>query len=396
MVDYSKWKDIEVSDDEDDTHPNIDTPSLFRWRHDARLQREGERKQEKDKLQSQKNQYAKKLEDAKTKLKKAEEQGGPCDLESLKKSLKDIEKEGADVKKQWEEYEKKEKMVPWNVDSISADGFSKTVINPKPKKEELTEEQREERMRGHVKKYKEEMEKYGMLQKYEDSKRFLQENMHLVCEDTANYLVIWALNLEMEEKFSLMEHVAHQCICLNFVLELGKQMDMDPRACVPSFFTKIAKAEPEYRGQFEDEVESFKRRIRVRAEQKVKAAMKEIEEEERQKRIGPGGLDPQDVFESLPEALQKCFESQDIPLLQKTVAEMDQDEARYHIKRCVDSGLWVADAKAAEAEKAAAAEAGAGPAAEAAGEAGAAAAEAGAAAAEEPIYEEIQGADKSQ
>ena len=54
-------------------------------------------------------------------------------------------------------------------------------------------------MRGHVKKYKEEMEKYGMLQKYEDSKRFLQENMHLVCEDTANYLVIWALNLEMEE-----------------------------------------------------------------------------------------------------------------------------------------------------------------------------------------------------
>lgn len=30
MVDYSKWKNIEVSDDEDDTHPNIDTPSLFR------------------------------------------------------------------------------------------------------------------------------------------------------------------------------------------------------------------------------------------------------------------------------------------------------------------------------------------------------------------------------
>lgn len=29
-IDYSKWKDIEVSDDEDDTHPNIDTPSLFR------------------------------------------------------------------------------------------------------------------------------------------------------------------------------------------------------------------------------------------------------------------------------------------------------------------------------------------------------------------------------
>ena len=36
-IDYSKWKTIEVSDDEDDTHPNIDTPSLFRWRHQARV-----------------------------------------------------------------------------------------------------------------------------------------------------------------------------------------------------------------------------------------------------------------------------------------------------------------------------------------------------------------------
>jgi len=23
MVDYSKWKDIEISDDEDETHPNV-------------------------------------------------------------------------------------------------------------------------------------------------------------------------------------------------------------------------------------------------------------------------------------------------------------------------------------------------------------------------------------
>lgn len=41
-IDYSKWKTIEVSDDEDDTHPNIDTPSLFRWRHQARVERMAE------------------------------------------------------------------------------------------------------------------------------------------------------------------------------------------------------------------------------------------------------------------------------------------------------------------------------------------------------------------
>ena len=69
-------------------------------------------------------------------------------------------------------------------------------------------------------------------------------------------------------------------------------------------------------------------------------------------------------------------------LLQRTVAGMDQDEARYHMKRCVDSGLWVADAKAAEAEK------------EAREAAEAAAAAGGEAAAEEAVYEELKGAAK--
>lgn len=41
------------------------------------------------------------------------------------------------------------------------------------------------------------------------------------------------------------------------------------------------------------------------------------------------------------QKLRKCFESQDIELLQKTVAEMPQEEAKYHIERCIDSGLWV-------------------------------------------------------
>jgi len=45
-LDYSKWDHIEISDDEDDTHPNVDTPSLFRWRHQARLDRMAERNKE--------------------------------------------------------------------------------------------------------------------------------------------------------------------------------------------------------------------------------------------------------------------------------------------------------------------------------------------------------------
>lgn len=145
----------------------------------------------------------------------------------------------------------------------------------------------------------------------------------------------------------MMNFVAKQVTSMQYILELSKQLDVDPRSCVSSFFSRIQKADKEYIDAFNDELESFKQRIRERAQKRIDEAMKEVEEEERQKRLGPGGLDPMEVFESLPEALQKCFESRDVELLQKTIAEMDEEEARYHMKRCVDSGLWVPDAKSA-------------------------------------------------
>ncbi|KAJ8935072.1 hypothetical protein NQ314_013017 [Rhamnusium bicolor] len=326
MVDYSKWKNIEISDDEDETHPNIDTPSLFRWRHQAR-----------------KSDHIKRTGVIKEKLALAEKSNAK-NLEDLKKALQDLEKEGEAIKKEEEDLKKKDKMTPWNVDTISKPGFQKTVINKKPtrpKDENLTEEEREARMKKFIKENEKDLKHFGMLRRYEDSRAFLKDHNNLVCEDTANYLVIWCINLEMEEKHELMQHVAHQTICMQYILELAKQLDYDPRACVDAFFSKIQVAELEYKQSFEDELNQFKERIRKRAAEKIEEAVKEVEKEEKEKRLGPGGLDPVEVFESLPEDLKKCFESQDIQLLQDTISKMDKEEAKYHMKRCVDSGLWV-------------------------------------------------------
>ncbi|ALC43197.1 Cdc37 [Drosophila busckii] len=342
MVDYSKWKNIEISDDEDDTHPNIDTPSLFRWRHQARVERMAEFDHEKEELKKKQQSCKARQMDVKERIAKKE-----GDESALKKELEKIESEGKELERQESDLIKKEKKAPWNVDTISKPGFEKTVINKKaPRKsdEDLTEEEREQRMKQFVKENEKLCKQYGMMRKYDDSKRFLQEHLDLVCEETANYLVIWSINLEMEEKHELMAHVAHQCICMQYILELAKQLDVDPRACVSSFFSKIQQCVPEYREQFESEIEGFKGRIRKRAEEKIKEAMAQAEEEEKQARMGPGGLDPADVFETLPKALQDCFESRDVELLQKSIAAMPVEEAKYHMKRCVDSGLWVPNA----------------------------------------------------
>lgn len=62
-------------------------------------------------------------------------------------------------------------------------------------------------------------------------------------------------------------------------------------------------ADEEYKKAFLDELASFKERIRRRAKEKVEEQLAEIEEEERQARLGPGGLDPLEVLESLPEVI---------------------------------------------------------------------------------------------
>ncbi|XP_015706493.1 hsp90 co-chaperone Cdc37, partial [Coturnix japonica] len=116
-----------------------------------------------------------------------------------------------------------------------------------------------------------------------------------------NYLVIWCIDLEVEEKQALMEQVAHQTIVMQFILELAKSLKVDPRACFRQFFTKIKTADQQYMEGFNDELEAFKDRVRGRAKARIERAMREYEEEERQKRLGPGGLDPVEVYESLPE-----------------------------------------------------------------------------------------------
>ncbi|XP_042747659.1 LOW QUALITY PROTEIN: hsp90 co-chaperone Cdc37 [Lagopus leucura] len=354
MVDYSVWDHIEVSDDEDETHPNIDTASLFRWRHQARVERMEQFQKEKEELDKGCRECKRKLAECQRKLKELEvaEPGGGVggargERERLQAEAQQLRHEERNWESKMEELRKKEKNMPWNVDTLSKDGFSKSVFNVKAEEKEETEEQKEQKHKTFVERHEKQIKHFGMLRRWDDSQKYLSDNPHLVCEETANYLVIWCIDLEVEEKQALMEQVAHQTIVMQFILELAKSLKVDPRACFRQFFTKIKTADQQYMEGFNDELEAFKERVRGRAKARIERAMKEYEEEERQKRLGPGGLDPVDVYESLPPELQKCFDAKDVQMLQDTISRMDPTEAKYHMQRCIDSGLWVPNAKAA-------------------------------------------------
>ncbi|XP_051558716.1 hsp90 co-chaperone Cdc37-like isoform X2 [Myxocyprinus asiaticus] len=350
-IDYSVWDHIEVSDDEDDTHPNIDTPSLFRWRHQARVERMEAFLKKGEDIEKSLMESKKKLAEVQRRVQElsmASTDESKAELTKAQAEEKRLKKEERSWQKKIEEHRTEEKKMPWNVDTLSKEGFSKSVVNVKPEKKEETEEEKEEKHKTFVEKYEKQIKHFGMLRRWDDSQKYLSDNPHLVCEETANYLVIMCIDLEVEEKHALMEQVAHQTIVMQFILELAKSVQVDPRGCFRQFFNKIKTADQQYQDAFNDELESFKERVRGRAKIRIEKAMKEYEEEERQKRLGPGGLDPAEVYESLPEEMQKCFDDKDIQMLQETISKMDPTEAKYHMKRCIDSGLWVPNSRGAD------------------------------------------------
>lgn len=86
-----------VSDDEDDTHPNIDTPSLFRWRHQARIERDLAWKNEKDDFEAGYKKFLNNKNECLQKLKKAKEGNDAVAIVELEEKIKQFEIEA----KEW-------------------------------------------------------------------------------------------------------------------------------------------------------------------------------------------------------------------------------------------------------------------------------------------------------
>merc|ERR1712226_1702768 len=195
-------------------------------------------------LVTKKQDLMKKIDDNKEQIKtikkdldEAKKSDKKEEVKKIEDSLKELNIEAEKLLDEKIYLEKEEKAQPLNVDTLSQPGFSKTIINKsQKKKEELSEDEQLERSKKFMDENREDIKKYGMLHEYHDSQALLLQKPHLACEDTANYLVVWCIDLEVEEKHALMERVAHQTICMQFLLELSKQLEIDPRSTGKPFF----------------------------------------------------------------------------------------------------------------------------------------------------------------
>ncbi|GLD63934.1 hsp90 co-chaperone Cdc37-like isoform X1 [Lates japonicus] len=340
---YSAWDHIYVSDDEE-------------YRQSARLERMAEFQQRGEDLENNSAECKRLLEQAQGRLRKLEEgrkegeedEEREAELKKVQAQVKKLKKDEKAFEKMIEEYRREEKKQPWNVDTISKEGFSKSALNIKPVTKEETEEEKVKKHKTFVEKYAEEIKHFGMLRRWDDSQKYLSDNPHLVCEETANCLIVICIDFEIDEKHALMEQVAHQAIVMQFILDLARTLKVDPRGCFREFFSKIKTADKPYQDAFNHELELLKERVRSCAQIRMESAMKEVEEEERQKRLGPGGLDPVEVYESLPKEIQRSFDEKNIQMLQEAINKLDLEEGRYHLRRCIDSGFLRRDRRSGE------------------------------------------------
>nr|XP_046225454.1 hsp90 co-chaperone Cdc37-like 1 isoform X1 [Oncorhynchus gorbuscha] len=217
----------------------------------------------------------------------------------------------------------------------SQDVFDKSIINSRSKNVELEDH---DQSKTFVQKYEQEFRYFGMLRRWDDSQRFLSDLPHLVCEETANYLILWCFRLQAEEKEALMEQVAHQAVAMQFILEMASTSQQDPRGCFRHFFHKAKAGQEGYLDVFHTELEAFKQRVK---EHTVKCKGETLPNfTEHQSSTARCRPEPGEVLESLPPELKSGFQLQDMQILQNVLSTMNPQVAEYHVKRCLEAGLW--------------------------------------------------------
>ncbi|NXO76194.1 CD37L protein, partial [Sitta europaea] len=194
--------------------------------------------------------------------------------ESMDQEYAKAQTEASELRQREEEWRRKEEALIekerqnlWNTDSFSKEVFNKSFISQYKRKED------EDISKPFIQKHEQKIRYFGMLGRWDDSQRFLSDHPYLVCEETAKYLILWCFHLEAEQKRALMEQIAHQALVMQFIIEMARSCNVDPRGCFRLFFQKAKVREEGYLEAFKTELEAFKSRVRICSESQGFQAM---------------------------------------------------------------------------------------------------------------------------
>lgn len=332
-TDYSKWDRIELSDDEDNFHPNIDNNLMIRLQREKREQREAEEAEKRKKLE------ADATPEAKDELLRLDAQ--------KKLHVGNICKDKYNSK-----HEK---------GSSAASANPTTKADTKMKVKATSEESFADGYEEFIEKNRPTLLEYAAIDEEDErSEQYILEHTDLLSEHATGFYLLHCINLQVEGKTREMRKTARQYLLLTYVCDLAKSMPgRDARDAIKPLFKKMALSQ-EAADSFAEHLEKYIAHVKSRAEVKKEEMLAEAAEGDdveyvplkKGEQMGPGGLDPAEVFETLPKSMQEAFGERDVEALKAALTAMKPEDAEYHMKRCIDSGLWDANGGAGGAEEA--------------------------------------------
>lgn len=352
---YSKWDHIQLSsDDDEDCHPNIEK---FTWRRLRKQQREAKRDEE--------DKEAERIQ---------------AQIKALQQKIKDLEKQPQnaitashisrhtnEANKLKEYLEKREQLRKLSPDEMCQETFDSTRVNKNAAIEHVTppalqkkiQQDREvdpNEFQSWHKKYDGLLQEYLKLSGMEACRDFVLSHPEMLNANATGWLLLHALEKEMGgDSAAMIDTVRHNQF-LQYPIDLAKLSNVSVASAAKSFFSRIAG--PQQRAVFENDVQEFALKIKERAVEKRKEQLgragqqgpelpsfregdTEYQVLSKSERMGPGGLDPLEVLETLPPAMKEAFMKQDTPALANAIAEMPRDKAEFYMDQARKSGLWV-------------------------------------------------------
>ncbi|NWX93974.1 CD37L protein, partial [Nothoprocta pentlandii] len=175
--------------------------------------------------------------------------------ESMDQEYAKVKTKASELKEREEEWRRKEEVLKqrerqdvWNTESVSKEVFNKSFIS----QNKIKELEDEDISKSFMQKHEQKIRYFG---KYIASTNILQ----------FNYFSF--------QKKALMGQIAHQAVVMQFIIEMAKSCNVDPRGCFRRFFQKAKAGEEGYLEAFKTELEAFKSRVRIYSQSKALEAV---------------------------------------------------------------------------------------------------------------------------
>jgi len=373
---YDKFDKVAISDDEDDTHPNIDTGSLHRMRHNHRVEQqmnlegsiqglEYDIEQLKVKIDAKnlaQGEFEKTLEELQTaektlKEKKEELAKMPMNIDTFvfnEKSSKTFfaERTPEEELKAKIEAEKNQKSeipaehilnaVAKNNESQNSSAAVSHEISGETKAEEPSNLDLElfKTQKDFFLKNKKSVKEFYKLKHQGNLCKFLLNHPEILTEAVEKQSLVKMVDFQFEGKSSHVNHMVYPITHLKFILQICNTTKDDKKTVVMKYFKKFFEKDPQALSTLESEVSHTLSVVRTLAENRRKQCIQDNLLEQGIEISKEDVLDPDEIIKQLPEELVRCFAARDTKMLQDVLQAMEPSMAEKYMDMCVRCGLW--------------------------------------------------------